>query len=239
MQPILNIPEEIIIKNRAGVEKIVNQYVVQDWDAMDDTYVTSDYADLPVSYFGDDYWDLSAYVDSKITFKSKMSFTGIDSQLLVREFKLICFSWLYVAGNARISRPSKPTTLIERHSKLKQIYKYLDAKKFDSITALNHPLIFSEYCEHLRSSHFSKSQLAHIFGVLKAIEKMTNHLPLSLDIPTDDTAYELSKKFASPLKMKGDQFYAIPTRLMQKIYTYILDVVDTYHPHKEELHYLL
>jgi integrase len=239
MRPILNIPEEIIIQNRAGVEQMVNQYVGEEWDAMDDTHVTSDYADHPISYFGDDYWDLGAYVDSKITYKSKMSFTDIHSQLLIREFKLICFSWLYVAGNARISRPSKPTTLIERHSKLRQIYKYLDTKKFDSITVLNHPIIFSEFCEHLRSSLYSTSQLSHIFGALKSIEKMSNHLPLSLNIPTDDTSYELGKRFASPLKMKGNQFYAIPTRLMQKIYTYILDLVDTYHPHKEELHYLL
>jgi integrase len=239
MRPILNIPEEIILQNRAGVEKLVAHYISNEWDAMDDINVTSNFADHPISYFGDDSWDLSAYVDSKITFKSKMSFTSINSESLIREFKLICFSWLYVAGNARISRPSKPTTLIERHSKLNQVYKYLDAKNFDSITTLNHPIIFAEYCEYLKDGAYSKGQLSHIFGVLKSIEKMTNHLPILLNIPTTSSANELGKKFASPLKMKGDQFYAIPTRLMQKIYTYILDIVDKYHPHKEELDYIL
>lgn len=114
MQPLLNIPENIILKNRAGVTQLVKHYINKEWDEIDYIPVTYNFEEEPVSYFFDERWDLSAYVDVKITHKTKLSFLDIQSQDLIREFKLICFSLLYVAGNARITRPKKtPSLLLE------------------------------------------------------------------------------------------------------------------------------
>lgn len=238
MQPILNIPENILLKNKAGMEELVQKYINEDWDDIEDMPVTYNFAEKPVSFFVDDFWDLSAYVDAKITHKTKLSFQGIRSQKLVREFKLICFSWLYIAGNARITRPKKPTTIISSRSKLMQVYKYLDNKSFSSVVALNHPIIYSEYCEYLRSCKYSPGQLDLLFSTLKSIECMS-HLPFKFELLIEGSLHEESLKYADEDKLKGDQYYAIPSRIMQKFYGYAIDIVETFYPYKEEIHHLL
>jgi len=239
MQPILNIPENIILKNRAGITELVKLYQNNDWDELEDTPVTFNYQDEPVSYFYDDFWDLSAYVDQRITHKSKFSFKGLAEQALVKEFKFVCFCWLYAAGNARISKPAKPTTLIQRASKLMLVYKYLDKKKFTSISSLNHPILMTEFCEYLGDCSYSLGQLSQVFNCLVLVEKMNDYLPFQFSLAFDESLQNVSKKYASPEKLKADQFYAIPTKLMQKLYSHIIELVEFYHPHKELLHNLL
>jgi len=239
MQPLLNIPENIILKNRAGVTQLVKHYINKEWDEIDDIPVTYNFEEEPVSYFFDERWDLSAYVDVKITHKTKLSFLDIQSQDLIREFKLICFSLLYVAGNARITRPKKTSTIIAIRSKLMQVYKYLDDKKFSSIKVLNHPIIYSEYCTFLKSCNSSVGQLKLLFSALKSVEFMANHLPIALELPIEGSVHEEAHKYADENKLKGDQYYAIPTDIMQKLYGYAINIVETYHPFKEDLHCLL
>lgn len=239
MQPVLNIPDNIILKNRAGIIELNRLYKDGSWDEIEDTPVTFNYQDEPVSYFYDDFWDLSAYVDQKITHKSKFSFQGLKDLNLVREFKFICFCWLYAAGNARISRPAKPTTLIQRASKVMIVFKYLDRKQLSSISSLNHPILINEFCEYLRDCSYSVGQLRQVFNCLVLIERMNNYLPFKYYFPFDESLVSLSKKYASPDKLKADQFYAMPTQIMQKLYSHIVRLVELYHPHKELLHSLM
>lgn len=239
MQPLLNIPENLILKNRAGVKELVKRYENGEWDIIDDMAVTYDFEENPVSFFIDDSWDLSAYIDAKISHKTKLTFTGINSLELIREFKLICFSWLYVAGNARITRVCKPTSIIARRSKLMLVYKYLDNHGFTSIEALNHPIIFAEYEEYLRSCEYSNGQLQHIFSCFSTVSRMNNHLPIEVNLPIEGSINDVALRCASPDKLKGDQYYAMPNEIMQKLYGYAIDMVNTFHPHKENIHFLL
>ena len=239
MQPVLNIPDNIILKNRAGIIELIRLYKDGKWDEIEDIPVTFNYQDEPVSYFYDDFWDLSAYVDQKITHKSKFSFQGLKDLTLVREFKFICFCWLYAAGNARISRPAKPTTLIQRASKLMIVFKYLDRKQLSSISSLNHPILMTEFCEYLGDCSYSVGQLRQVFNCLVLIERMNNYLPFKYSFPFDESLVSLSKNYASPDKLKADQFYAMPTQIMQKLYSHIVSLIEQYHPHKELLHSLM
>ena len=64
-------------------------------------------------------------------------------------------------------------------------------------------------------------------------------MPFDFIFPTDQTIGQLSKAYSSPEKQQKDQFYAIPTRLMELIYGQCMEIIEEAHPYKELLHDLL
>jgi len=236
MRVLLDLPtNEVLKENQDGHQRILDIYRNKDYSQLYKTTVTKDFTGATVSRFGDEEWDLTAYIDSKITNKYKITFSDINSSILADEFKLICFVWLYTnAGRVR-SKPLKPTTLIAIHSKLMQVYKYLDRLKLESISNLSYAVLFYEFCNYIRNLKYSYANTEHIFIALGKVQKSFNYLPFTLEIPTDQRVGELATEYCCPTKCKSDQFYAMPTTIMEKIYSWCINLVEELHSHRELL----
>lgn len=239
MKALLHIPENVFQENKQGVQHVMELFKTQNWKELNEIVVSKDHFGAPASKFGDEYWDLSSYVDTKITNKKGIFFSEIASEYLSIEMKLICFYWMYVAGKPRTGPVIKTTTLISRHSKLNQVYKFLDSYSFKSIETLSHPLVFSEFCSYIQNQQYSVANCQHIFIIVANLRRTTGVLPFAFVPPTDQTAKELAVEYSAKEKNKTDQFYAIPTRLMELIYGKALDIVENIYPHRELIHSLL
>ena len=235
MRILLNLPGEVLQENLDGLQNVIELYESNDLHGLSSIPVTKDHIGANKSYFADDEWDMTAYVDKKITNKFKLFFTEISSDKLVNEFKLICFSWMYTPAAQRRNAPLKPTSLIALHSRLTQVYKFLDKMKWDSIATLSHPVSFYEFCNHIEEQKYSLGSAEHSFSVLKKVELSYEYLPIYLTLPTDQTSLALAKEYCCPNKNKADQFYAIPAGLMEKIYGRAINYIEELHPHKELL----
>ncbi|ELI0634373.1 integrase [Vibrio harveyi] len=236
MRVLLELPSSTVLKeNQSGHLHVLELYEKNDFSSLYKIPVTKNFSGATVSFFGDDEWDLTAYVDRKITNKYKITFSDISSQPLANEFKLICFIWIYTSAGQGRSSPLKPTSLIALHSKLTQIYKYLDRLKLDSISNLSHPVLFYEFCNHIQALNYSFISAQHIFAALGKVQKSFKYLPFSLELPTDQGSGELASEYCCPSKSRSDQFYAMPTSVMEKIYFWCIDFIEELHPHKELL----
>lgn len=239
MRALLHIPESVLQENKLGVQHVMELFKTENWKELNEIVVSRDHFGAPASRFGDEYWDLSSYVDTKITNKKGIFFSEIASEYLAMEMKLICFYWMYVAGKPRTGPVIKTTTLISRHSKLNQIFKFLDSYSFKSVETLSHPLVFSEFCSYIQTQQYSIANCQHIFIIVANLRRTTGVLPFAFSSPTDQTPKELAKEYAALDKVKTDQFYAIPTRLMELIYGEALSIVESLHPHRDLIHNLL
>jgi integrase len=235
MRILLNLTGEVLKDNLDGFKKVIKLYEAQDHQGLALVPVTKDYSGAIKSYFIDDEWIMLAYVDRKITNKFKLFFTEISSDKLVNEFKLICFAWMYTPAAQRRTTTLKPTSLIALHSKLTQVYKFLDKMGWDSITVLTQPVPFYEFCNFIEGLKYSFSNAEHIFAALRRVELSYEYIPIQLVLPTDQSTKQLATKYCCPTKNKADQFYAIPTRLMEKIYAKTIDYVEEFYPHRELL----
>ena len=133
MQILLSLPGNVVNENLDGFQKVLESYSKLDFKYLDNVPVTKDHAGTTVSYFGDEEWILSAYIDRKITNKDKITFSEISSFELATELKMICFSWLYTNAGRGNSYPLKPSTIIFQHSKLLQVYKFLEKMKLPNV----------------------------------------------------------------------------------------------------------
>ena len=179
MRALLHIPESVLQENKLGVLHVMELFKSQNWRELNEVVVSKDHFGAPVSKFGDEYWDLSSYVDTKITNKKGIFFSEIASEYLSIEMKLICFYWIYVAGKPRTGPVIKTTTLISRHSKLNQIYKFLDNFAFKSIETLSHPLVFSEFCSFIENQQYSVANCEHIFLIAANLRRTIGVLPFA------------------------------------------------------------
>lgn len=239
MRVLLELPNNNVLKeNQDGYLNVLELYKKNDLLHLYKIPVTKTFSGSIVSYFGDEEWDLTAYVDRKITNKYKITFNEISSQSLANEFKLIFFIWIYTPAGQRRTSPLKPTSLIAIHSKLTQVYKYLDKLKLDSISNLSHPVLFYEFCNYIKELEYSFISVQHIFSVLGKIQESSKYLPFALEIPTDQGCGELASEYCCPSKSKSDQFYAMPTSVMEKIYSWCIKFIEELHPHKELLNEL-
>lgn len=239
MRALLHIPESVLQENKQGVLHVMELFKSQNWRELNEVVVSKDHFGTPASKFGDEYWDLSSYVDTKITNKKGIFFSEIASEYLCIEMKLICFYWIYVAGKPRTGPVIKTTTLISRHSKLNQIFKFLDSFAFKSIETLSHPLVFSEFCSFIENQQYSVANCEHIFLIAANLRRTIGVLPFAFSIPTDQSPRELAKEYSAKEKLKKDQFYAIPTRVMELIYGKALSIIEDVHPHRELIHSLI
>ncbi|WP_339145218.1 integrase [Pseudoalteromonas galatheae] len=236
MRVLLELPNNNVLKeNQDGYLNVLDLYNKNDLLHLYKIPVTKTFSGSIVSHFGDEEWNLTAYVDRKITNKYKITFNEISSQSLANEFKLIFFIWIYTPAGQRRMSPLKPTSLIAIHSKLTQVYKYLDKLKLDSISSLSHPVLFYEFCNYIKELEYSFINAQHIFSVLGKIQKSSKYLPFTFEIPTDQGSSELASEYCSPSKSRSDQFYAMPTSLMEKIYLWCIKFIEELHPHKELL----
>ena len=239
MRVLLELPNNNVLKeNQDGYLNVLDLYKKNDLLHLYKIPVTKTFSGSIVSYFGDEEWNLTAYVDRKITHKYKITFNEISSQSLANEFKLIFFVWIYTPAGQRRTSPLKPTSLIAIHSKLTQVYKYLDKLKLDSISNLSHPVLFYEFCNYIKELEYSFISAQHIFSVLGKIQESSKYLPFAFEIPTDQGCGELASEYCCPSKSKSDQFYAMPTSVMEKIYSWCIKFIEELHPHKELLNEL-
>ncbi len=240
MTPLFELPKNILQENISEYQETVQLYADNRFRELNDVVVTKNYDGSPKSYFGDEEWNFLAYLDARTTYKKHIVFSKFNDEHLAREFKLICFSWLYIAGHHRKGAVIKPSTLMARYSKACIIYKYLDAEGYQSISCLRSHLVFNEFSNHLRSLKYSAGQVEGIYGAMRHVEKVARYLPFNFELPKGLGQREFSFDITGKSTADGkNQFYAIPTRLMEKIYRYCFDAIDTFHPHKEELHDLL
>jgi hypothetical protein len=240
MIPLLELPGDVLRENNNGFSKVIALFQSDNLKDLYDTVVTKDYAGETKSFFGDEIWDLSAYVDGKITHKSKIIFSEISNEKLAIEFKIISFTWMYAAGNARRSATIKPATLIARHSKLMSVFKYLDSLGIESITYLGNYIIFQQYCEYVQTQKFSVGNIRGIFNALNHVQRLTQITGIKFSIPVDRTFSQIANDIADRASVEQkNQFYAIPTEVMQKLYMEATNIIEIFHPHKENIHNLL
>ncbi|MDD1796267.1 integrase [Enterovibrio sp. ZSDZ42] len=235
MRVLLDLPGNVLDENQNGYYQVVELYENKNFKQLNEVVVTKDYSGKAASYFGDQSWNLSAYIDRKIANKSYIAFYDIKSPELADELKLICFSWLYTPSGRTRSSPLKPSTIIALHSKLLQVYKFLDRLRLGSIALLSHPVLFCEFCNHINELRYSLGNTMQIFSALKKVERSSKYLPIRLIMPTDQSSVGLAKEHCCPTKNTADQFYAIPTQIMEKIYAHSISFVEELHPHRELL----
>lgn len=240
MIPLFELPGDVIKENNNGFNKVIDLYRQGNYKELYNIVVTKTYSGESKSYFGDEEWDLTAYVDGKITNKTKMIFSEISNEKLAIEFKIIVFTWMYAAGNARKSSTIKPATLIARHSKLMSTYKYLDVQGIESITYLANVIIFHQYCEYIEEQQHSVGNIRLILNALNHVQRLAQITGINFFIPIDRTFSQLAKDIADTRSIdQKNQFYAIPTRIMEKLYSEATKTITALHPYKENIHKLL
>ena len=235
MRPLLATPEEIIKENTVLVERAIQYYESKDWDSLNKVPVMIDQNGNVLSHFGDQTWDVTHYVDVKIVSKKRASFTHLTTTPLLQEQKLLAFLGLFAVGTLRQGAMIKTTTFLERNLNLTQVYKYLESIKAVSICALNHPIQFARFCEYLKSQKMSGPYTAKLLFALNWVEAVRNQIPIKLLLPRTTTITELGRQLGCPTKLESEQFYAIPSRLMQLIYSKAIEYINTYYPIRQTL----
>ena len=230
MRPLLATPEEIIKENTVLVERAIQYYKSKDWDNLNKTPVMIDQDGNVLSHFGDQTWDVTHYIDVKIVSKKRASFTHLTTISLLQEQKLLAFLGLFAVGTLRQGATIKTTTFLERNLNLTQVYKYIESIKADSICVLNHPIQFSRFCEYLKSLKMCGRYISKLIVALNWIQAIRNQIPIKLSLPLTTSITELGRQLGCPTKLESEQFYAIPSRLMQLIYTKAIEYIDTYYP---------
>lgn len=235
MKPLLAAPEQVIKENTVFVEQAIQYFENKDWDNLNKTPVMIDQNGKTISYFGDNTWDLTHYVDVKIVSKKRASFTHLTTISLLQEQKLLAFLGLFAVGTLRQGAMIKTTTFLERNINLTQVYKYIESIKADSICVLNHPIQFSRFCEYLKSLKMSGPYTSKLIFALNWIEAVKNQTPIKLSLPLTTSITELGRQLGCPTKLESEQYYAIPSRLMQLIYSKAIEYIDTYYPIRDTL----
>lgn len=118
---------------------------------------------------------------------------------------------------------------------LTQVYKYLESINAESVCTLNHPIQFTRYCEYLKTLEMSASYISKLLFALGWVEAVSGETPIKLTIPKPMNFVQLGRHLSCPTKVESEQFYAIPSRLMQKIYSKALEYVENYHPLRSKL----
>lgn len=240
MIPLLEMPDEVAKANFNPTKKIFKLFETRSTSELNEVVVTKQFDGEPASKFGDEIWQFSAYTDAKISSKNKLIFSDIESDILAEECKLVCFAWIYAAGNARKHINVKPSTIISRHSKLMFIYKYLDSKNFQSISQLSKPILFRNFCEHIKEAQFSFGNVGLILNCLSHVERLSSILPIEYSMPPSITKKELKRELCVKTTVdQKNQFYAIPTRIMERLYKHSIDEIEYYHEYREDIHELL
>ncbi|MBB1294629.1 MULTISPECIES: integrase [unclassified Pseudoalteromonas] len=235
MRPLLATPEEIIKENTVLVERAIQYYKSKDWDNLNKTPVMIDQDGNVLSHFGDQTWDVTHYIDVKIVSKKRASFTHLTTISLLQEQKLLAFLGLFAVGTLRQGATIKTTTFLERNLNLTQVYKYIESIKADSICVLNHPIQFSRFCEYLKSLKMSGPYISKLIVALNWIQAVRKQTPIKLSLPLTTSITELGRQLGCPTKLESEQFYAIPSRLMQLIYSKAIEYIDTYYPIRDTL----
>ncbi|MAD89527.1 MAG: integrase [Pseudoalteromonas sp.] len=235
MRPLLVAPEEVIKENTALVERAIQYYESKDWDNLNKIPVMIDQDGHVLSHFGDQTWDVTHYVDVKIVSKKRASFTHLTTTPLLQEQKLLAFLGLFAVGTLRQGATIKTTTFLERNLNLTQVYKYLESIKAESICILNHPIQFARFCEYLKSLKMSGPYTAKLLFAINWVEAVRNQIPIKLLLPRTTTIKELGRQLGCPTKLESEQFYAIPSRLMQLIYSKAIEYIDNYYPIRKTL----
>ncbi|EEY98024.1 phage Integrase [Vibrio sp. RC586] len=240
MTPLFELPKNILKENISEYKKVINLYLNKDFEKLDKIVVTKQYDGSPKSYFGDEEWNFSAYLDSRVVHKKHTIFSSFSDENLAREMKIICFSWLYISGHHRKGAVIKPSTLLARFSKLAQIYKFIESKGFRSIKDLSSNIVFAEFSDYIRSQNYQHSQVAALYNTLSNIERVSRYLPIKFKIQKDQTSTKFAYEMTGKRKEEGtNQFYAIPTKIMEKIYSYCFQQIEDFFPYKEAIHELL
>lgn len=239
MTPLFELPKNILKENLSEYENVIQLYIKGKYKELDNVVVTKNFDGSPNSCFGDEEWDLKAYLDARIIYKKLLIFSKIIDDDLAREMKLICFCWFYIAGHHRKGSVIKPSSLIARFSKLSILFKFTDFNGYQSIEALSSEIVFSEFCEYLKEKNYSSSQVEGIYNALMHVKKATKYLPINFDTPKGLTQCTFARDITGTQFKNKNQYYAIPARIMEKIYKYCFDMLETYYPYREALHELL
>ena len=237
MIPLLDLPDEVTRANYNDNEKVFTAYSEGNWSIVNSIPVSKNSKGGIQSLFKDDIWDFSAYVDGKISYKNKLIFCDLKCESLKREIKLICYCWLYAAGNARKNVNIKPSTVFNRHSKLMFTYKFLDSHNLNTIETLSKTLRFNQYCEHIGKSQLKAGSIRQILNAINSAVRLSQIAPITFSKPYAGTDQELIKKILKETETsKSEQFFAIPTSLMETCYSYCISKVEQAYEHREDIH---
>lgn len=81
----------------------------------------------------------------------------------------------------------------------------------------------------------SCSYTAKLIFALNWVEAVKNEIPIKLLLPRTTSIAELGRQLGCPTKLESEQFYAIPSRLMQLIYSKAIEYIDNYYPIRQTL----
>ncbi|MFP3675342.1 hypothetical protein SB724_21235, partial [Bacillus sp. SIMBA_031] len=72
--------------------------------------------------------------------------------------------------------------------------------------------------------------ISKLIVALNWIQAVRNQIPIKLSLPLTTSITELGRQLGCPTKLESEQFYAIPSRLMQLIYSKAIEYSDNYYP---------
>ncbi|KAA3645223.1 MAG: integrase [Proteobacteria bacterium] len=230
----------LLQKHQFTQEFIVEIYLSESWDILNKLPISSDSSGEIVSYYGDEIWDLSAYTNNQLNeTKTKYSFSKFENNTLLNEQKLIAYSWLNFTGGRTIGYKLKITSLVTQQKILNLIYLYLDNLGLNSIAELGDENEFYKFCEYLKDKKLAFGSVQHYLGILANVIRLKNIIPVCLTINSSKSFRSLARKLASDEKQTVNQYYSIPTNIMEKIYGKAISVIELCYPIKEELNDLL
>ncbi|RTP93724.1 hypothetical protein EKN38_25195 [Enterobacter sp. WCHEn045836] len=186
----------------------------------------------PVIFFEDAEWNIRHYFQQNSIHKHTFSFSEFNhSPQLTIELKMVVYGWLFHKSSFR-STPAKPSTLIERFSKLKLVYRYLKAKRMSSITdILNNSTEWLKFESFLSEKNYSQRTLHNIFNSVNHVLALQGWLKIKNG----------SKKF-NPVSrgnkisdLTSQQTLAIPERLADEIFGTAIEMVEEAYPYRREI----
>lgn len=235
MKPLFSVSDDLVKENTQVVSGVLALYREKKWDELGAIPSTFDVDGKPISYFRDSEWDLSDYIDSRIVNKRLVSFAQLKDFDLTQELKILDYLCMYAVGSFRKQVTLKATTFVTRHMTLLQIFKYLESVGSKSVSTLSHPVRFYAFSSYLRDLTHSQQHVEHILYCLRWIQCIGEQSPVILKLPVDGGIPSLAKTIADPTRAPIQQFYAIPSRLMQRIYNQAIKCVEDYYPYGDLL----
>ncbi|MDI7263733.1 hypothetical protein QLY38_16305 [Cronobacter sakazakii] len=232
MATAIQLPLELMKHNHAEKDNVVELARLENWERLNQTIVSTDTEGNPVVTFGDSVWDIRHYFSQSKVDKHTFSFLEFrDSSELTIELKLIVYGWLFHKSSVR-SKPAKPSSLIDRFSKLKKIYRHLQKNNHRSLIKLtSNKVEWNEFEKSLIQGDLSQRYLDGMFVALNHVLSLQEWLKIDFQLAKLQSV-TLGRKLSNKV---SQQTLSIPERIADEIYGTAIELVENAYCYRKEL----
>ncbi|RWU08865.1 hypothetical protein EGC76_10995 [Pseudidiomarina gelatinasegens] len=233
----LVLPDDFAPDNAPTREDVISLFINQKWEELDRVIVCTNKFGEVTARFGDEIWDCSAYAADQGTDRNQRAFIFSylkQSELLLRQVKLIIYGWLFEQGHNTGARCKLSTLTSRFNTGVKKILLVLEDKNISDISSLNDPDTWRFVEEYLHKGQYSKRTLELAFTGLRSIENLNRWLPFEFEIPFDLNR-NLAIKLACQTKLESKQTLAIPQSIANVIFGEALKLVEMAWPYCKKL----